>query len=133
MPGSFFDSNIVLYSASADAAKVERATVLLGEGGFIRVQVLNEVANVARRKMGYDWQRTLAFLATVRSLVNVADVHLTDHDTARAVAQRHKLSIYDAVIVAVALRIGCDILFSEDMHHGLVVDDRLTIVNPFRD
>jgi predicted nucleic acid-binding protein len=26
----------------------------------------------------------------------------------------------------------CDTLWSEDMHHGMVLDGRLRIVNPFR-
>ena len=133
MPGRFFDSNIVIYSASSDPFKAQTAARLLGEGGVISVQVLNEVANVARRKMGYDWDRTLSFLKTIRSLVDTVNIQLVDHDVAMLIAQRHKLAIYDSMIIAVALRVGCDTLFSEDMHGGLVIDNRLTIVNPFRD
>ena len=52
MPGSFLDSNIVLYLASEDLPKADRAQELVAEGGTISVQVLNEIANVSRRKMG---------------------------------------------------------------------------------
>jgi predicted nucleic acid-binding protein len=49
MPGRFFDTNVLLYVASGDTAKVERAERLIADGGTISVQVLNEIANVARR------------------------------------------------------------------------------------
>jgi predicted nucleic acid-binding protein len=39
MPGSFLDSNIVLYLASGDLRKADRAQELVAEGGTISVQV----------------------------------------------------------------------------------------------
>ena len=46
MPDSFFDTNVLLYFASSDQTKAQRAKVLVGAGGVISVQVLNEIANV---------------------------------------------------------------------------------------
>ncbi len=54
MPGSFIDSNVVLYSLSTDATKQRRALDLLAGGALISTQVLGEVANVMRRKLGYE-------------------------------------------------------------------------------
>ena len=68
MPGSFFDTNVLLYVASGDPAKARRAEALIGGGGRISVQVLNEIANVARRKMGMSWPETYSFLATIRRI-----------------------------------------------------------------
>ena len=75
MPGSFFDTNVLLYVASADAAKAERAETLIGDGGTISVQVLNEIANVARRKMRLSWPETRAMLATVSGVADGASAH----------------------------------------------------------
>ena len=47
----FFDSNVLLYLASNDVAKANRAEALLADGGTISVQVLNEMSNVA---LDYD-------------------------------------------------------------------------------
>ncbi len=47
---AFFDSNVLIYLLSDDQAKASRAEELLGRGGTISVQVLNEITNVARRK-----------------------------------------------------------------------------------
>ncbi len=46
--------------------------------------------------------------------------------------KKHKYTIFDALIVASALRAGCSILWSEDMLDGAVVDERLRIADPFR-
>ncbi len=62
MPGSFFDTNVLLYVASEDSAKAGRAEEIIGSGGSISVQVLNELTNVCRRKMRMSWPDTHAFL-----------------------------------------------------------------------
>jgi predicted nucleic acid-binding protein len=52
-------------------------------------------------------------------------------ETGLALAERYRLSIYDAMIAASALHADCDTLWSEDMQDGLVLDGRLRVVNPF--
>jgi predicted nucleic acid-binding protein len=132
MPGSFFDSNVLIYLASADAGKAERAERAIAGGGTISVQVLNEIANVARRKMRMSWDELHDFLGMVRALLSVVPMSLETHDTGLALAERYGLSTYDAMVVAAALLSGCDTLWSEDMQHGLTIDSALRIVDPFR-
>jgi predicted nucleic acid-binding protein len=127
----FLDSNVLLYLFSADAAKADRAETLLEAGGHVNVQVLNEITNVARRKMAMPWPEVDDALAVIRSLCTAEPLTLDVHDRGRAVAQRHGLSVWDSMIVAAALVAGCDILYSEDMHDGLRIDGQLRIVNPF--
>ena len=132
MPGSFFDTNVLLYLASSDIAKADRAEEIVGQGGVISVQVLNEIANVARRKMRMSWQDTRTFLDTVRALVTVHPITTNTHDTALHLGERYTLSIYDALIAAAALHAECETLWSEDLQHGMVIGERLQIINPFR-
>jgi predicted nucleic acid-binding protein len=122
----------LLYVASGDSAKADAAEMRLTEGGTISVQVLNEIANVARRKMHLSWGQTHAFLTALRGLLLVEPVTVDTHEIGIEIAERYGLSIYDAMIVAAALHAGCDILWSEDMQDGMVLEDRLRIVNPFR-
>jgi predicted nucleic acid-binding protein len=132
MPGSFFDTNVLIYLVSSDAAKADRAEAIIGSGGAISVQILNELANVARRKMRMSWRDTHAFLSLLRGLLTVHSIAVETHETGLALAERYNLSIYDAMIAASALDAGCDRLWSEDMQHGMVLDGRLRIANPFR-
>lgn len=132
MPGSFIDTNVLVYLASGDPAKADRAELIVAAGGTISVQVLNELANVSRRKMGLSWPETHAFLSTVRAILAVEPMTAEGHDLGLAIAERYGLSIYDAMIAASALQADCDTLWSEDMHDGLVIENRVRISNPFR-
>jgi predicted nucleic acid-binding protein len=132
MPGSFFDTNVVLYIASADPAKTSEAEKLIGTGGVISVQVLNEITNLARRKMGMSWPEIRAFLSLIRDLLSVEPITHDIHETGVALAERYGFSGFDAMIVASPLRAGCDTLWSEDMQDGTVIGKGLQIVNPFR-
>jgi len=131
MTGSFLDSNVVLYLASEDGRRADCVEQLLRAGGAISVQVLNEAANVARRKFGMSWAETRDFLAGLRGLVAVLPVTVETHEIGLMLAERYRLAIYDAMIAAAALIAGCDTLWSEDMDHGLLIDGRLRILNPF--
>jgi predicted nucleic acid-binding protein len=132
MPGSFFDTNVLVYIASADPVKADRAEKIIREGGVISVQVLNELANVARRKMRMTWPDTHALLSTLRGLLTVQAITIETHETGLAFAERYNLSTYDAMIAAAAFHADCDILWSEDMQDGMTLSDGLRIVNPFR-
>ena len=130
MPGSFLDSNVILYLASGQQAKADRAEELVGSGGTISVQVLNEIANVARRKMGMSWVETRDFLSMVRSLLKVEPVTIEAHDTGTHLAEVYRLSVNDAMIASAALLAECDTLFSEALQDGLLIDGRLRVTNP---
>ena len=132
MPGSFIDTNVLLDLASGDAAKADRTERIVGDGGSISVQVLNEITHVARRKMGLSWTETEAFLSMIRGLLLVRPHTLEVHETGLALAQGYRLSTYDAMIAASALLADADTLWSEDMQHGRALDEGLNIVNPFR-
>ena len=131
MPGSFLDSNIVLYLASEDLLKADRAQELVAEGGTISVQVLNEIANISRRKMGLSWAETRNFLLMIRGLLKVEPITIEIHDVGISLAERYQLSVYDSMIVSAALSAECDTLLSEDLQNGLPINGRLRVLNPF--
>jgi predicted nucleic acid-binding protein len=133
MPVSFFDTNVLVYLASGDAKKADRAEAAIAKGGSISVQVLNELANVARRKMQLSWDETHALLNMLRDLLTVHPLTVETHEIGLRIAERYGLSTYDAMIAASALHAGCDTLWSEDMQHGLALKEGLRIIDPFRD
>ena len=130
MSAEFADTNVVLYLLD-DGPKADRAEDILGQGPRISVQVLNEAMVNCRRKAGLSWEETGAFLAGVQSLCEVEDLSVQTHLVGRALAEKYQLSVYDAMIVSAALIAGCTTLWSEDIHHGLLVEDQLRVVNPF--
>lgn len=131
MPGEFLDSNVLVYAFTTDA-RASKAQQLLERGCLINVQILNEFSNVARRKLKMNWTELNDALEDIRTLCpTIASVTLDTHAAGLQRAQRYGLSVFDGLVVAAALEAGCSTLWSEDMHHGLVIDERLTILNPF--
>jgi predicted nucleic acid-binding protein len=130
-PKVFIDTNILLYLLSANNDKADRAEIIVQAGGLISVQVLNEIANVARRRLAMSWMEINEVLALIRSVCPTAPLTIETHDRGRFVAERYGLSVYDAMIVAAALLGGCETLYSEDMHNGLLIEHQLRICNPF--
>ena len=128
---AFVDSNVILYLFTDDE-RAAKAESLFEPEATISVQVLNEVANVLRRKSKLTWRETVQALELVRSLCRVEPMTLETHERSLAIAQRYSLSVYDACIAGSALIAGCNVLYSEDMQHGLNIERRLRVINPFR-
>lgn len=128
---AFFDSNVLVYAFSLDH-RSERARWLLVGGGVISIQSLNEFANVARRKLCMSWGEVRAALREIEGWCEIGSVvDLSWHREGLMVSERYQVGLYDALIVAAALRSECDTLWSEDLQDGLVIERRLTIRNPF--
>jgi predicted nucleic acid-binding protein len=93
MPGSFVDTNVLLYVASGNETKAAKAEEIIAAGGSISLQVLNELANVARRKMQMSCTETNAFLDPIRELLTVHPLTIQTHETGLALAERYQLLI----------------------------------------
>ena len=128
---AFFDTNVVLYMLSSDTARADRAEELLAQGSNVSVQVLNELANVTRRKLGLPWSEVIEILTQIRAICEVEPLTVETHVRALGLAERYNLSVYDALILAAALQAGCSILYTEDLQDRQVIDEVLTIHNPF--
>lgn len=130
-PSEFLDTNVLVYAFCNDTRSA-CAEALLAKGCASSVQALNEFANVARRKLAMEWREVREALDAIRALLSaVAPLDLETHLAGIEIAERHRLSVYDAMMIAAALKLGCTTFWSEDLQDGLVVEGRLTIHNPF--
>jgi predicted nucleic acid-binding protein len=99
---------------------------------IISNQVLNEISNVLLKKYKIDNNRVEKHL---RKLLTIVELYLLDDNNtfdALALVNQYNLSFYDALIISAAIDANCNILFSEDMQDGLQVENKLTIINPFK-
>jgi predicted nucleic acid-binding protein len=126
------DTNIAVYAVSRIASKAGIAAQVIARASFVSVQLLNEYANVLNRKQRLPWAEVLPLLEDLRAAVpSVRSIDKTDHQQAVRLARSYQLPFYDSLMLAVALSGGARTIYSEDMQHGMIIDDTLAIVNPF--
>ncbi len=127
----FFDTSVLLYLLSSDTAKADRIEILLSARGVVSVQVLNEFAVVALRKLKMPLNEVREILDTIRAVCAVEPINVETHDRGLAVFERYRFSLYDSMLVAAALIAGAKTIYSEDLQHGQVIDHQLRVTNPF--
>jgi len=128
----FFDTNVLIYAVALNDPRSTRAEKLLASGGVLSVQVLNEFVSVARRKMLMPWRDVQKAIDAFRLLCPTPiPITIDVHESSLKMAQKYGCNIYDALVIAAALQAGCAILYSEDLQDGQLIDQKLTIRNPF--
>ena len=132
----FLDTNILLYSISqnpTESQKRQRAIELLeDDSGALSIQVLQEFYVQATRASRADAiPHDLATgLIEAWMRFRIQDMNVPIMRSALRIRQMHRFSFWDSAIIAAALALGCERVYTEDLTHGQVVDG-LTIVNPF--
>ena len=128
----FVDSNILLYlNDITSSLKKSRAKEIIATKPLISVQVVFECLNVCLKKLKLPKDTSIDFAKFLFKTFIVIGEEKETGIFALELFSRISLQGYDAKIAATALDAGCSILYSEDMQNGLVIDNRLTIVNPF--
>lgn len=134
----FLDTNIFVYSFDEGAKKKrEKARELIGETlseatGIISTQVIQEFLSVALKKFSTPMTVEDAQLYLDTVLAPLCEVYpsLSLYQTTLRLQKETGYSFYDALIVAAALAGRCQVIYSEDLQDGRVVEG-VRIVNPF--
>ena len=129
----FLDTNVLIYCYSNnDPTKRKTAKNIANSlDAVISTQVIQEFTNAMTKKYKLSWEDAENYV------VELEDNFLTyinSPSTLRLscqIANRYKFSFYDSLIIAAALESKCKILYSEDMQNGQIIENQLTIVNPF--
>lgn len=130
---TFLDTNVLIYAFTRAGTRTDVAEGLLSSGATVGVNVLNEFCAVARRKLGMPWPDVAEALTAILTLCpQPVPITIETHMTALRLAQRYGYRIYDAIVLAAALQVGCEIVWTEDIQDGQLIDDSLVIRNPFR-
>jgi predicted nucleic acid-binding protein len=134
----FLDTNIFVYSFDQNQpGKRERALSLIAEAlqsgdGLISTQVIQEFLNVATRKFSTPMKTADCQAYLIKVLHPLCQVYpdLALYEASLDIRQETGYSFYDSLILAGALRGGCEILYSEDLPAGQQVRG-VRVVNPF--
>ena len=132
---NFIDTNILVYAeASDEPAKQQAALALLKQlyetaTGVLSTQVLQEYCNVALKKLKLSAGHIRAQLDLYEQF-EIVQVTPAIIRAGLDLHQTRSLSFYDALIMASAQAAGCNVLLSEDMNTGEIING-IRILNPF--
>jgi predicted nucleic acid-binding protein len=133
---SFIDTNILIYSDDADEPEKQKVALNLLKSGWhngnavMSTQVLQEYFSASTRKLkipAEQAQRKIELL----SHLEIASIEHQDIVRAIELHRLHSFSFWDSLIVRMAQKTACAILYSEDMQDGRKIDG-VQIVNPFK-
>lgn len=128
----FLDSNICVYVFDkSESQKQQKAFDLFKENPCISLQVAIETFNACRKKLELTQnicEESVLLLTDISCVVEIKDFTIR---AAISLKRKYGFSFLDSMIIAAALDAQCSILYSEDMQHKQVIEERLTIVNPF--
>jgi predicted nucleic acid-binding protein len=129
----FIDTNILIYCyADDELIKQQKALEIVNnQDTFISTQVLTELSNTLKKKFKLDWQKVKKVISEVNSDFNVFVNKPSTIEQACHIADKYQYSFYDSLIISAALSCNCKTLYSEDMQNGQVIENSITIVNPF--
>ena len=125
-------SNILIYLLDRDELKKDKVTLLLDPNFIISTQVVAENINICLKKLRFSKERAFDHANFLLSKFNVITIEKTFFPLAFQLASKYQFSFWDSLIVASALQCECTQLLSEDMQHGMVIEGKLKIINPFK-
>jgi predicted nucleic acid-binding protein len=135
----FIDSNIWIYAfldSEKDHVKQQRVLSLLegipdDRAVIASIQVVNEFHWILSRKYGID-DATIKTKVTkgIAAIASIAPLDFKVYQGAFRIRSKYNVSFWDSLIVSSAMENKCSVLYSEDMQHGLLIDNKLKVLNP---
>ena len=127
------DSNILINNHSLDyESKRIIARKFFKEEPIVSSQVILEYLNVMRRNFKIPKQELIDLCTLWLEKCIIQPVLFSTMKLAQKLIEKYEFQIFDSIIISAALEADCKIIYSEDMHEGLIVENSLEIVNPFR-
>jgi len=130
----FVDTNILIYFyTKTEKEKLNVLEKLLEKPDLIiSTQVLNELSNVLLKKFNKPTDDIAMLLKELSKWCFVYTIEMATIVHALSIIQRYKVSFFDGLMIAAALECGCSLMYSEDTHHGCLIEGSLRIINPFK-
>lgn len=129
----FIDSNIIVYLVdNRSKEKTKKAQDFLSPDFFISTQVIAENVNVCLKKLHLSKETTFDFARRIVNRFRILQITEATLLKSFEISIKYQLSSWDSIIIATAILNNCSIIYSEDMQDGLIVENSVTIINPFK-
>lgn len=132
---TFIDTNIWLYAFNngQDVQKTARAQQIIRQTPQIVIssQIVNEICNNMLRKFGVSEEDIRKLVRSLYRRYLVVELNRDIILQASIVRKSYNISYWDGLVISSAVSANARQLYSEDMQDRLVINNQLTIINPF--
>ena len=132
----FLDTNIWFYAfvPTQSKPKYQQAIQLLEDTSLdicLSVQVLNELSVNLLKKTNFSEDDLQRLISSFYNHYQVFHLQEQVYLKASEIRKQHNFSYWDSLVIASALLGNCTKVYSEDMQDGFILENTLTIYNPF--
>jgi predicted nucleic acid-binding protein len=130
----FIDTNIWLYSfiQSQDIKKTEIARAVIKKCEVvISTQIINEICVNLIKKVNFSEGKVQHLIESLYKKYPVFELSQDILLKASTIRADKSFSFWDSIVAASALDCDANYLISEDMQDGFILENKLTIINPF--
>ncbi len=131
----FIDTNLWIYLYSKDMLQKFHKVKMLVDQNFdgvnLSTQVLGELYNVLTRKRLQTQEEAETIIVEMITTFSVIEIGTLYVLKAIEINKLYQYSYWDSMIIATALMNNCYTLYSEDMQHNQLIENKLRIINPF--
>jgi len=129
----FVDTNIIIYAYSkTELIKNKIANeIIFSTKCIISTQVINEISNVLLKKFKLQINEVEDVLFELSNIFEIVNFSFITQLKALKIKEKYKFQFFDSLIIATALENECNYLYSEDMQHNQIIENKLRIINPF--
>lgn len=138
---NFIDTNVWLYRLFDDKRielnererKRKIATEITQKSNLvISTQVINELSVNLLKKACFKEEEIKQIIQSLYNRCQVISFDLILLKSASNVRSQYQFSFWDSLIIASALSVKAKVIYSEDMQDGLIIMNKLTLINPFK-
>lgn len=131
----FLDTNlwVYLHAHSLPQKQLTVRNLIMNdfESIVVSAQVLGELYNVLSKKRLTEPEEARAIVLEMAMTFPVLEIDAAKVITALDIHSKYGYSYWDSLILATALLNDCQTVYSEDMQHNQLIENRLRIINPF--
>ncbi|MCL2693585.1 MAG: PIN domain-containing protein [Oscillospiraceae bacterium] len=131
---AFLDTNILVYFYSeSEKDKQNTALSVLNRHECVtNIHAVCEASNVFMKKFKWNPTKVKKHLDNIELVCDeILPVQRNTINKAIDIKDRYGFSFYDCLMLASALESDCQMIFTEDMSDGQIINDTLKIINPF--
>jgi len=126
------DSNILIYAfANNNDFRKSIAKDIIAKCNIISLQAVNETSYILLKKFKLPEEELEKVIQFMKNQFIISSLTTNILDQTITLCKKYDFSFWDSMMIAAALENHCSIIYTEDLSHGQLIENRLRIIYPF--